>query len=57
MFEHCNYQNLIDVYSLVVHLSIWLLEVLICSSVTTNTRTIYTLHDRDEDEESKSLIH
>ena len=56
MFEHCNYQNLIDVCSLVVHLPLWLLEFLICGGVITITRTIvHRLHDQAE--ESKSLIH
>ena len=42
MFEYPDYQDLIDVHvcSLVVHLPMWLLEVIICGGVITNTRTI-----------------
>ena len=59
-FEHCNYRNLIDMCSLVVHFPMWLLEFFICGGVITSTRTriiVYRLHDQAEDEERKSLIH
>ena len=54
-FEHCNYQNLTVVCSLVVHLPMWLLEVFIGGCLITSTRKIvYRLHDQVEDEDSKS---
>ena len=56
MFEHCNYQNLIDVCSLVVHLPMWLLEVFDLWWCDYNHKNDFRRLN-DQTEESNSLIH
>ena len=54
-FEHCNYQNLIVVCSLVVHLPMLLLEVF--ELWRCDYKHKYRSNDQAEDKESKLLIH
>ena len=48
MFKHCNYQNSIDMWSLVVYFYL-------CGVIRITRKIVRRLHDQAE--ESKSLIH